>query len=226
MDQRRKVDLTTYEKRNQFRWFETFPDPSYGFDVRMDVTHVVHLARKKGISFFETFLFFIMQGVHAVREMRMRIVDGEVYEYSTIHPTFTVMGENGIYVNAGCRMEEDFDAFVKEVRRTIEEAKSLPDDAELDRYPICKEPNVVYLTSIPTLSILGMRHPTPAGNHESLSVPRILFDRYRQEGERFFVTLNITVSHSLVDGFPLARCFQEIQKELNQIPTVFDEMLS
>lgn len=217
MDSKRKIDLSTYPKRNQYFWFSTFPDPSYGFDVRMDVTNVVLLAKKHGVSFFETFLYFIMQGIHSVDEMKLRIEQGEVYAYETIHPTFTVMGENGIYVNAGCPMESDFVNFTKAVRKTIEEAKSLPDDSELDRYPICKKPNVVYLSSIPTLSITGMRHPTPSGNAESLSVPRILFDRYRTEGNRQYVTLNITVSHALVDGYPLARCFQEIQKKIEEI---------
>ena len=217
MDQRRKIDLTNYPKRNQFRWFSTFPDPTYGFDVRMDVTNVVRLAKKQGISFFETFLYFIMQGVNAIPEMKLRIVEGEVYAYETIHPTFTVMGNNGIYVNAGCSMEEDFEKFVKKVRQTIEEAKNLPDDSELDRYPMCKQPNVVYLSSIPILSIQGVRHPTPSGNAESLSVPRILFDRFRLEGERQFLTLNITVSHALVDGYPLARCFKGIQERIDRI---------
>ena len=215
---RTEIDLRTYRKRNQYEWFHTFPDPTYGFDVDIDVTNAVSLAKKKGISFFETFLYFIMMSVNSVPEMKLREVKGHVYLYDVIHPTFTVMGNDGIYQNAGCEMETDFDKFVHAVRKTIEAAKVLPSNEELDRYPMCREPNVIYATSIPILSLKGVRHPTPAYNYDSLSVPRTLFDRYRKdENNRYHCTLNITVSHTFVDGFPLAHCFQEIQRRIDAI---------
>ena len=74
---RTEIDMKTYRKRNQYEWFHTFPDPTYGFDVDIDVTNVVHLAKKKGISFFESFLYFILMAVNEVPEMRMREVQGQ-----------------------------------------------------------------------------------------------------------------------------------------------------
>jgi hypothetical protein len=56
MDQRTEIDLLTYPKRNQYAWFSTFPDPSYGFDVDIDVDSVVALAKSRGDSFFPYFL--------------------------------------------------------------------------------------------------------------------------------------------------------------------------
>ena len=45
-----------------------------------------------------------------------------------------------------------------------------------------------------------------------MSVPRILFDKASDRGyERIEVLLNITISHSLVDGFPLGKCIEVIQ---------------
>lgn len=215
---RTEIDMKTYPKRNQYQWFSTFPDPTYGFDVEMDVTNVVTLAHQKKISFFESFLYFILKGVTDIDEMRLRIVDGHVYRYDVIHPTFTVMGDNGIYENAGCEMVDDFDGFTAAVRKTIEEAKHMPAGDNLNRFAVNNWPNVVYATSIPILSIKSVRHPTPAGNPDSLSVPRILFDRYRKrEDGRHVVTLNITVSHVLVDGFPLAKCFKAIQERIDKI---------
>lgn len=215
---RTEINLKTYKKRNQYEWFHTFPDPTYGFNVDIDVTKVVALAKAKKVSFFETFLYFVMMGVNSVFEMRLREIDGHVYLYDTINPTFTVMSNEGIYQNAGCPMETDFDKFVHSVRETIEEAKKLSSTDDLDRYEMCKRPDVVYATSIPILSIKGVRHPTPAYNYNSLSVPRVLFDRYRKSSEdSYSCTLNITVCHTLVDGFPLAHCFQEIQQRINAI---------
>ena len=62
MDQtREEIDLKTYPKRNQYAWFSTFPDPTYGFDVDIDVDSVVRLAKSRGDSFFPYFFFLVMQ---------------------------------------------------------------------------------------------------------------------------------------------------------------------
>jgi chloramphenicol O-acetyltransferase type A len=219
---RKEIDLSTYKKRNQYRWFSTFADPSYGFDVDIDVDAVVRLAQAKGDSFFPYFLFLVVKAVNAIPEMRLREVNGKVFLYDMIHPTWTVMTVSGVYQNAGMPMEWDFLKFYEQVKELTEKTKKIEPGDEIDMFPICREPDVIYSTCIPTLEILGMRHPTPAGNHDSLSVPRILWDRFRKKEDcRFHLTLNITVSHALVDGFPLARCFNLIKSDCLNAENIF-----
>lgn len=218
-----EIDLKTYQKRNQYHWFHTFADPTYGFDVDIDVDSVARLAKSRHQSFFPYFYFIILKAVQDVPEMRMREENGKVYIYDEIDPTFTVMTHSGIYQNAGCRMSWDFKEFYQKVEDTIKEAEELPVNDVLDRYPICSQPNVLYTTCIPILSIKGMTHPTPAGNYDSLSVPRICWDRYRLENDgHYHLTLNITVSHTLVDGFPLADCFKRIQEYCKNADGLFN----
>jgi chloramphenicol O-acetyltransferase type A len=208
----KEIDLKTYPKRNQYTWFSTFSDPTYGFDVDMDVDALVHFSKQHKQSFFILFLYAVLNGINHVDEMRMREVKGHVYQYDVIHPTFTVMTDAGVYQNAGCPMEADFPAFAKKVRAILDSVKSLPPNGNLDRFPICLQPDVVFATCLPTLNFSGMRHPTPAGNHDNLSIPRICWGQYHLEGDKkYHVMLNITVSHTLVDGFPLAKAFQNIQ---------------
>lgn len=219
---RKEIDMTTYEKRNQYHWFRQFADPTYGFNVDLDVNDLVLLTKKRKQSFFIYFYYLILRAVDRVDEMKMREVDGKVYLYDVIHPTMTVMSEYGIYQNAGTEMDWDFVNFFHKVRAVIDEAKHLKPGDDLDRYPVCKVPNCLYTTSIPVLSVVSMTHPTPAGDYDSLSVPRICFDRYEIKGDgRYHVTLNITVSHTLVDGFPLARCFNYIKEDLKHVDEIF-----
>jgi len=215
MDQtREEIDLKTYPKRNQYAWFSTFPDPTYGFDVDIDVDSVVRLAKSRGDSFFPYFFFLVMRGINAVKELRLREEKGHVYLYQNVHPTWTVMSESGIYYNIGCPMENDFARFYDKVKKLTDEAKKAVPTGELNLDPIVEMSNVVFSTCIPQLEIVAMRHPTPAGNHDNLSVPRILWDKYRiKEDGRYHLTLNITVSHTLVDGFPLAAAFNHIKDE-------------
>ncbi len=221
---RKEIDMETYPKRNQYRWFSTFQDPTYGFDVDIDVNDLVLLTKKRKQSFFIYFYYIILRAIDRVDEMKMREVNGKVYLYDTINPTMTVMTDYGIYQNAGTEMEWDFKKFYKKLRSVIDEAKHLPPSDDLDRYPVCSRPDCLYTTCIPILSIKSMTHPTPSGNRDSLSVPRICFDRYeiKQDG-RYHLTLNITVSHTLVDGFPLARCFNYIKADCKKVDEIFKE---
>ena len=176
----KEIDMKTYPKRNQYEWFKTYQNPAYGFDVYIDVTAVVNEAKEKKESFFPHFLYRILKGINAIDEMRMRIVDGKPYLFDTINPTFTVMTKEGVYQNCGFEMIEDFPSFYKKAREVIDEVKNLPVSDELDRFPICKTPNVVFLTCVPILNYQAMTHPLPLGDQESLSIPRCCCGKYHQ----------------------------------------------
>ncbi|MCH3966940.1 MAG: CatA-like O-acetyltransferase [Bacilli bacterium] len=207
-----EIDLSTYPKRSQYFYFSKFEDPSYGFDVDIDVTNLVLLLKKRKESFFSGFFFLVMLGINSVKETRMRSLKGHVYLYDVIHPTYTVMGKDSVYRNASFPMSFSYKEFYKRERATTKEASLLPASDDLDRYPINALPNVVFASCLPTLSILGIKHPIPSGDKDSISVPRILWDRIRtDQAGKMHVTLNITLSHALVDGFPLASVFQKIQ---------------
>jgi chloramphenicol O-acetyltransferase type A len=214
MNKKTEIDLSTYPKRNQYAWFSTFPDPSYGFDVDIDVEAVVDLAKKRGDSFFPYFFYLVMKGVHSVPELHLREEKGHVYRYENLAPTWTVMSETGIYNNIGCGMEWNFNAFYTRVHQLTEQAKKAIPNGQLNLDPVIERPDVVYATCIPQLEIVAMRHPTPSGDHDNLSIPRICWDKFRKkEDGRYHLVLNITVSHTLVDGFPLAQCFNQIKAD-------------
>ncbi len=217
---RQEIDMKTYPKRNQYLWFKNYPQSCYGFDVNLDVTELVRYTKERKESFFPYFFYAVLTGVNAIDEMRMRIVNGKPYLYDRIHPTFTVMTKEGVYQNCGFELPDTFPEFYDETRRIIKDVKNLPVSEDLDRFPICQTPNVVFATCIPLLSFTAMTHPLPVGDQESLSIPRICWGKYHQEADgSYHVMLNITVSHVFVDGFPLSHCFERIQEEVRKVAT-------
>ena len=209
----KKIDMTTYKKRNQYNWFIKYQNPCYGFNVDIDVTELVRLSKERHQSFFPYMLYAEMMAINSIDEMRMRVVGGEPVIYEQINPTFTVMGDDGVYLNCGFEMKKDFKSFYIECKRIIEEAKHLGNGDELDRYPICSRSDVVFATSVPVIDYVSMSHPLPVSNQESLSITRSCFDKYHlKEDGRYHVTLNINVSHVFVDGFPLSACFNEVRR--------------
>lgn len=215
---RKEIDLKTYKKRNQYFHFSKFPDPSYGLDVDIDVTNIVLYKEKKHTSFFPIFLYLLTKAINSVYELHLREVEGHIYYYDQIEPTWTVMSESGVYINVGCPFHEDFLTFYKDVTELNNKAKKMDPNDHLDISPLCTEPNVIFASCLPLLSVLSFHHPTPSGDHDNLSIPRILWDKYKKHPDgTYHVTLNITTSHTLVDGFPLANAFLKMQELCNTL---------
>ncbi|MFA6860974.1 MAG: CatA-like O-acetyltransferase [Bacilli bacterium] len=208
-----EIDIKTYKKRNIFYRFKTFPDSSYGFDVDINVDKVVRLSKQRKESFFAYFMFLVMKAMDPIYELHLRYEKGHVYYYKIIAPTYTVMTNDGVYVDCGNEMNDDFREFYQDLRDKVEKAKKITIGDELDSFPICVRQDVVYATCIPTLNFAGMNHPTPANNLDSLSVPRICWGKYHLASDnQYHLMINITVSHALVDGLPLAQAFNNLQE--------------
>ena len=79
-----------------------------------------------------------------------------------------------------------------------------------------------YLTSVPWLSLDHISYPIP-NDKSSQSVPRVYLDKYREENGCYKVKLNITVSHTLVDGYPLCRTFRRFRSALTAVPNCTDK---
>ena len=77
--------------------------------------------------------------------------------------------------------------------------------------------NDYYMTCLPWISIESMTHPLCDNNYESASCPRICWDKYVEVDNQYLMTLNITVSHCFVDGYPLSCAFKNIQENFNNI---------
>ena len=59
---------------------------------------------------------------------------------------------------------------------------------------------------------------SPSDNPSSSSVPRICWNKYHlHEGGKVTIKLNITVNHSLVDGYPLSKAFLKVQEMLDNV---------
>ena len=209
------------KNQSQYRWFKTFTNPCYGFDVKMDVSKVVEFSKKTNTSFFVNILYLITISLNSIKEFRIREVNDEIRLYDEINPTFTVMTDIGIYENAGFKMVNDYKEFYNTTRQIVEKVKkqtsfkeTYNDSSLFDDY---------YMTCVPWISMEGMTHPLCADNHESLTVPRICWDKYRKENDKIVMLLNITVSHCYIDGFTLSSAFNKIQESFNNIEEILSK---
>lgn len=202
------------KNQSQYRWFKTFANPCYGLNVKMDVSEVVKYSKETKTSFFVNVLYLITTALNSIEEFKIREVKDEIRIYDTINPTFTVMTDVGIYENAGFKMVDDYKSFYRIAKEIIEKVKkqtsfkqTYNDSMLFDDY---------YMTCLPWISIEAMTHPLCENNNESLTVPRLCWDKYRIENGKHVMLLNITVSHCYIDGYTLSKGFAKIQENFDQ----------
>lgn len=214
------IKIEDIKKINQYKWFRQFSNPCYGFNVKMDVTRLVQYTKENHQSFLINTLFLLTSALNQIEEMRMREVDGEIRLYDVINPTFIVMTSIGVFENTGFEMINNYKEFYKKASSIIERVKKQTSVKET--YNDSKLYNDFYITCIPWLSIESMTHPLIDNDYASLSCPRICWDKYRKENDKIVMTLNITVNHCFVDGYPLSKAFGLVQEYFNNLTGIIE----
>ncbi len=78
----RLIDMEKYARRAHFDYFRTLQYPYAGVTVNVDVTDVISYCKKEGRSFYLTFMHLAALAADAVPELRQRIHEGGIIEYS------------------------------------------------------------------------------------------------------------------------------------------------
>lgn len=204
------IDKSTWNRKKQFEWFQTFSNPCYGIDIEVDVTEVVKFSKESKTSFFINFLYIVMKSLNSIEELRLRIVGKEIRLYDVIHPTYTVMTKGNVFENCANTMHNEYTLFYEECHKVIEATKCK--DKVDDMYNDDSRYDVYYITCLPWLEYVGMTHPLPDHNEESSSVPRVCWGKYTEKNQRLILPFNLIVSHSLVDGYPCSKALNLLKQ--------------
>jgi len=184
----------------------------------MDVTTLLKHTKKYSESFFIDLLYIVIKGLDSTKEMKMRLVDNIPVFFEKINPAFTVMTEAQTFENVRFKMEDDFQKFYEVAKSHIENAKKQSKTKKEDYNPKnCYDE--YYITCVPWVNFDSFTHPIP-DDKSSQCIPRICWGKYQEENGKYKLTLNITVSHIFVDGYPLAQTFNRIQELLDDADNV------
>lgn len=202
------IDFSNSNRKNQYEWFSSFENPTYGMNVRIDVSEIVSYTKETNTSFFANFLYVITKAINEMPSMRLRVLDNKPVEYEVIHPSFTVKTEDGSFNNAGFDYSSNYQEFYERCRLAVDANNKetiidgIYNDTSYDKF---------YSSCLTTIDIVSVTHPIKASDKSSTSVPRIFWDKYIKENDKYYLTLNITVSHALVDGEELSKTFNLVR---------------
>lgn len=209
----KKLDFKNSDRYKTYEWFKTFSNSTYSMNVKMDVTKLLKHTREYKESFFIDLLYIVLKGLNSIDEMKMRLINDEPVIYDDINPAFTVMTGLETFENVRFKNCNNFREFYKIASEHIESAKK-QSEIKKENYNPENCYDEYYITCVPWVDFTQFTHPMP-DDKASQCIPRICWGKYTEQNGKYELTLNITVSHIFVDGFPLSKTFNKIQELLN-----------
>lgn len=205
----KKIDIESWERKSHYRWFSSFARPTLAMDIKLDVTNILKEAKAKHVSTFASIMYVFSEALNHNRGFRLREFHGDVVEIEHANVAYTIMVNENTFVNCRARTGLGFQTYADDFyanKKKYENSNYVQE--EYNNVEIIDD---IYCSCTPWINFLSVEQPIPDNNHESRSIPRLAWGAYYQEGEKTYITLNITANHALVDGIDFAKVVKEIE---------------
>jgi chloramphenicol O-acetyltransferase type A len=206
----KRIDMTTYPRRDHFAHFCAMAYPYAGVTVEADVTDLLVLCREKGCSFYLMVLHAAALAADEVPEFRRRIDHGGIVEYEACPTSHTELKPDGTY--AYCTLHHhiplaDYIVKAEAARTAVRECGSIEEEDDVQ--------SMYFISTLPWLHYTQLIQPVACGEESN---PRITWGKYQPDDKgRMMMPLSVLVHHGLADGVHIARFYEEFDKQVKNI---------
>lgn len=206
----RPVNLATWPRAAQFRFFRRFERPHYTVTVRMDVSDLMAKRKERELSPFRHAIWAIGAGLHAVPELCMRFRGESVTLYKRLLLSPTIPLDDGDFRYTYMAWNPTRDRFDTHAREKIEEVRAgVPlnaNDGSIE--------DVAYLSCLPWLDYTSLDNAMPGPDD---CIPRVSWGKIVPKGDGHDMAMTIQVHHALVDGRHVGQFFEATQVALRDL---------
>lgn len=203
----KKIAIDTWKRATHYAYYKDFDFPLFSISADLDITSLIHHLKRHHAAFFPNFLYLMMKAMNRIDEFKYRVRNDEVVLHDLVHPSFTVLNDEELFVFCTTDYTADQSVFVERVKKDIENAKaglSLEDEPGKD--------DLVFVSSLPWVSFTSVTHPIDTKHPDS--IPRVTFGKYREVSGRIQLPISVYVHHGLCDGLHVARFLEYIQEAI------------
>ncbi|HEX6334420.1 MAG TPA: chloramphenicol acetyltransferase [Flavisolibacter sp.] len=204
-----KLDMSTWPRREHFRFFNRFEEPFFGLCTEVDCTRTAARAKADGDSFFLAYLHHSLTAANRTEPFRYRIQGDDVMVHDVVHASPTINRPDGTFGFAYMDYHEDFAVFAPAARKEIDRVRS-----EQTLIPATSGENVIHYTSLPWIRFTGFSNARAFSFRDS--IPKIAFGKMTEDRGRQMLPVSIHVHHALMDGFHVAQFLELFQGLLNE----------
>jgi chloramphenicol O-acetyltransferase type A len=213
---RKKIDMTKYARKSTFEAFLHHEIPVLSTTCEVDITVLFEFRKKNNLKFFPLLALLIDKTVNEVEAMKHRIIDGELYAYSIIHPSFTtLLPDNTISFCDATHMnnEKMFYEHIVTLSDAIVQTANVEMVEKHGRY---------FISNIPWIRFSSFTHPYLS---QYSSIPIITTGKFQQNGSSITMPIALQVHHSLADGYHLGQFYTLLEQNIKDAPELLSGIL-
>jgi chloramphenicol O-acetyltransferase type A len=204
------VDIDAWARRDTYAFFKDYDDPFFNIAANVDVTSLYAMVKANSLSFSLAMLFASLVTANQIREFRIRLVDGTLVEFETIHATQTILNKDDSFSFAYFGMAENIFDFDRAGKIALAKYKALKTfDVETDRK------DLIYYSVIPWISFTSFKHASRLDKHQT--IPRIVFGKAFDAGMRKLIPVSVEANHAIMDGVHVGRFFEGLQANIETV---------
>ena len=210
-----KVQTEKWARRQAYATFIGYSVPVFSLSARLDVTKLCQRCRREKTSFFGEMLYIVSAVLNGIEEFRLRLHKGDVVLFDKTDPNYIVMADSGAITPCRTEYTQDRKAFLARERADITYVKE--NGGKLNTF---NPPGVVdcfYVSTLPWTDILSISNPYDYMDADGTSIPRVTWGKYSEENGRMKMTIDIAAHHALIDGEPVCRAFNAMQRMIDEI---------
>jgi chloramphenicol O-acetyltransferase type A len=204
------VDLETWPRADQFRFFRRYQRPHYAVTARLDITRLMTFRKPAGVSAYRACLYAIGAGIHGVSELLMRFRGEAVVRHDAVELSMTVPTKAGSFNYAYVPYNADFPTFDDQCAALIAAAA---ENTVLDANAGERD-DLAYMSCLPWLDFTAITNALPGPED---CIPRVSWGRFVDHGGRWDMAMALEVHHALVDGAQVGAYFAEVQAALDRL---------
>lgn len=202
------LDVTSWSRRDLFKFFLSYDNPYFNVCLRLDVTEVLSWLRNRTpVSVSLANHYFALRVANEIEPFHYRLQDDKVLVHEVIDGGTTVLLPDETFTFAYFDYHEDFDDFMKGAQESVAQTIAEPSFQPTPR------DNLIYFTTLPWLSFTSFAHARKRGRGDS--VPRIAFGKFVKENDRTWMPFSVEVHHALMDGLHVGRYVNRLQEALD-----------
>ncbi|MEG1762779.1 MAG: CatA-like O-acetyltransferase [Bacteroidales bacterium] len=213
-----QINLKTWPRRHNVAFFSTFKNPFITITKSIDCTLAMQRNNTEKTSFFSCSLYAILKAVNEIEEFKYRIdKEDKVFLFSEIHAmaVMAIGGDNGEFKIVRIPYIQDYALFCETLKKlsNLENDEADPFEDE-SKHLESETLDVVMVSAMPFLDFTSI---TPAQeNKNGSSFPLISVGKVTQVNNHYRMPVAISAHHAFVDGFHIAKCFDNIEKYINE----------
>ena len=204
----KEIDIENWNRKSTYEFFSNYEDPFFNMTANLDVTELYKFSKDKGLSYSLASLFYSQQTINEIREFRIRLVDEKLIEFEQIEATQTILQEDESFSFCYFPMKDDVFAFNETGKANVKKYKELNTfDVETERL------DLIYYSVIPWISFTSFKHATRFDKTQT--VPRLVFGKIFNEGNRKKMPVSVEVNHAIMDGVHVGKYYSLLQEKFN-----------